>query len=130
MRDAVDAAMQGTAVGPVRRAEVEAARTLAVARDMHRVFHELSRPLVFGGGDGHDRNTQHAFEQVNVDRSAVRGDLVHHVEGEHHGAIELHELHRKVEVTLDVGGVDDVDEGIGLRLQDVVATHDLLTCIG
>ena len=116
VRDAVDAAMQGAAIGSVGRAEVETTRTFAVTRDMHRVFHELPRPLVFGGGDGHDRNAQHALEQVDVDGAAVRGNLVHHVEGEHHGAIELHELHRKVEVALDVGGVDDVDEGVGLRL--------------
>lgn len=47
-----------------------------------------------------------------------------------HGAVELHKLHGEVEVALDIGGVDDIDDGIRARGENEVAADDLLAGIG
>ena len=70
-------------------------------------------PSFLGRGDGHHGDAEHPLEPVDVDRAAVGRDLVHHVRREDHGPVEFHELEREVEVALDVGGVDDVDDRVG-----------------
>ena len=128
--DAVDATVKGAAVGPVGRAEVQAARAFAVARHVQCVLHELGDALVLGGADGNHRDAQEALQPVDVHGAAVGRELVHHVKRQHHGAVELHELEREVEVPLYVGGVDYVDDGIGVGVQDELAAHDLLAGVG
>ena len=130
--DTVDAAVERAVVRRVlgARAEVDAAGTLAIARDVHRMFHKLADTLVLGGGDGNHGHAEQALEQVHVDGAAVGGDLVHHVERDDHGAVELHELERQIEVTLDVRGINDVDHGVGVGVNDELATHDLLARVG
>ena len=131
MRDAVDAAVQGAAVrSAARRAEVQPTRALPMARDVQRVLDQLAGALVLRRRDGDDRDSQQALEEVDVDGPAVRGDLVHHVQRQHHGPVELHELHREIEVALDIRGVDDVDDRIGASREDEVAAHHLLARVG
>ena len=130
MRDRVNTAVQGACIRTVRRAEVQAAGALAMARHVQGVLDQLAGALVLGGGNGDHGDAEHALEQVDVDGAAVCRDLVHHVEGENHGAVELHELHGEVEVALDIGGVHDVDDGIRARGENEVAADDLLAGVG
>ena len=112
--NAVDTAMQRTAVRAIGRAEVQATRALAEPRHMQSVIHQLADTLVAGSANGDNRHAQQALEQVDVHGAAVGRHLVHHVERDDHGAVELHKLQRQVEVALDIGGIDDVDDGVGM----------------
>ena len=124
VHDAVEAAVHGPAV-VVDVAEVLAAGPLLIVRDVNRVLDELVDALVAYRGDGDDRNAQDLLELVDPDGTAVALHLVHHVEREHHGYAELHELHREVEIALDVGRVDDVDDALRLFLEDVAPRDNL-----
>ena len=124
--DAVDAAVQGAVVGPVRRAEVHAARMLAEARHVQDVLDELGDALLARRGDGHHGDAERGLQTVHAHRAAVGRELVHHVEGEDHGPVQLHELERQVEVALDVGGVHDVDDRVRVVLEDEAAGDHLL----
>jgi len=127
--NAVDAAMQCTAVRTVGRAKVQAAGTLAEPRHVQSVLHQLADALVAGSANGDNGHAQQALEQVDIDGAAVGRHLVHHVERNDHGTVELHELQRQIQVALDVGGVDDVDDGIGMLVEDELAADDLLACV-
>ena len=94
---------------------------------MQGMVHQLADTLVACGANGNDRHAQQTLEQVDVNGAAVGRHLVHHVERDHHGAIELHKLQRQVQVAFDIGGVDDVDDGVGMLIQDKLAAHDLFT---
>ena len=107
-------------------AKVDVPGDLAVHRNVHRVVDKLVDTLVLHRGDGHDGNAERRLELVDAHRAAVRGELVHHVESEHHRDVELHQLQREIKVALDVGRVDDVDDRGGLLLDQEVARHDLL----
>ena len=124
--DAVDAAMQRAAVRTIGCAKVQAAGTFAEPRDVQGMIHQLADTLVACGANGDNRHAQQALEQIDVHGAAVGRHLVHHVERDDHGAIELHKLQRQVQVTLDVGSVDDVDDGIGVFVKDELTAHDLL----
>ena len=111
-------------------AEVLAQGALLILGDVDGVAHQLVHALVAGGGDGHHRHPQQGLHGVHVHGAAVAGELVHHVQGHHHGHIHLQQLHGEVEVALDIGGVHDIDDGPGLLLQHEVAAHQLLAGIG
>ena len=98
----------------VGRAEVLAHGRLLEPRHMQGVVHQLGRALVLGRRDGDDGDAQQLLH------------LVHHVEGQHHGHAQLHELHRQVQVALDVRGVHDVDDAARALVQQETARDHLL----
>ena len=123
--NAVDAAMQCTAVRAIGRTEVQATGALAEPCHVQGMIHQLADTLVAGSANGDNRHAQQALEQVDVHGAAVGRHLVHHVERDDHGAVELHKLQRQVQVAFDISSVDDVDDGVGVFVQDKLATDDL-----
>ena len=114
--NAVDAAMQCAAVRSIGRTEVQATGALAEPRHVQGMIHQLANALVAGSANGDNRHAQQALEQVDVHGATVGRHLVHHVERDDHGAIELHKLQRQVQIALDVGSVDDIDDGVGMLI--------------
>ena len=90
--NAVDAAMQRAAVWTIGQAEVQATGALAEPRHVQGMIHQLADTLVAGSANGNNGHAQQALEQVDVHGAAVGGHLVHHVERDDHGAVELHKL--------------------------------------
>ena len=127
--DAVDAAMQRTAVWTIGCAKVQATGTLAEPRHVQGMIHQLADTLVAGSANGDNGHAQQALEQVDVHGAAVGRHLVHHVERDDHGAVELHKLQRQVQVALDVGGVNDVDDGVRALVEDELTAHDFFACV-
>ena len=93
------------------------------------MIHQLADTLVAGSANGDNGHAHQALEQVDVYGAAVGGHLVHHVERDDHGAVELHELQCQVQVTLDVGSVNDVDDGVRALVEDELTAHDLFACV-
>ena len=81
-------------------------------------------------GDLNDRAAQLAGEFLDVDLVAVLLDDVHHVDGHDHRDAELGQLRGEVEVPLQVGAVDDVQNRIGTLRDQVVPGDDLFECVG
>ena len=127
--DAVNAAMQRAAVRTIGRAEVQATGALAEPRHVQGMIHQLANTLVAGSANGNNRHAQQALEQVDVHGAAVGRHLVHHVERDDHRTVKLHELQCQVQVTLDVGGVNDVDDGVRALVKDELTAHDLFACV-
>ena len=110
MNDSVDAAVQRTRV-ILHVTEVLFQRPLLIMSDMNRVAHQLIDALILCRGDRNHRNPQHLFHPVDIDRAAVSAQLIHHIECNHHGNIHLQQLHREIEIALDVRRVHDIDDG-------------------
>ena len=64
-----------------------------------------------------------------MDGAAVRTDLVHHIQRQHHRNAQLHHLHGQVEVSLNVGRVYNIDDAVRLVVQQKAAGYDLLAGI-
>ena len=116
--------------------EVAAAKVDAAARGHGRahlgghLLHEARDALLLGGRDRHHRHAQLARQQLGVDRHPVGGGLVHHVEGHHHGDVELQQLQAEVEAHLEVAGVDDVDQQLELSAEQALEGLCLLHAVG
>ena len=94
------------------------------------LLEQLLDTLVFKGRDHHDRATELLGQLVGVDLVAVLLDQVGHVEGDDHGQAGLDNLKRQVQVALEVGGIDHLDNDIGLAAHEVVARALLLGAVG
>ncbi len=127
--DAMQAAVDRAAVlGLV--AEVLAKRALLIFGNVQGVADKLVHAGVFRRGDGDHRHAELGLHAVDIHAAAVGGDLVHHVERNDHGDAHFQKLHGQIEVALNVGGVDNVDDGLGLFLENEVARDDLFAGIG
>ena len=60
------------------------------------MLHQLIYALVLHGAYGYDGYAKHALHLIDAERTAVALHFVHHVKGEHHGYVQLHELHGQV----------------------------------
>ena len=126
VNDRMDAAVHRRIV----RAEVRHGGHRFAARGGERLIEQFAHALALGGGDGDDGDAERRAHFLHVDRAAVGAHLVHHVERQHHRHAKLEELEREVEVALDVGRIHDVDDAVGLFIQDKVARDDLLLRVG
>ena len=128
--------LEGVADGVQRLVELAAAEVDAAARghgSAHlggHLLHEARDALLLGGRDRHHRHAQLARQQLGVDRHPVGGGLVHHVEGHHHGDVELQQLQAEIEAHLDVARVDDVDQQLELSVEQALEGLCLLHAVG
>ncbi len=97
---------------------------------MEGMPNQLPDAFVFGSGDRNHGDAQHVLHLINLDGAAVAPDFVHHVQGQHHGHVQLHQLHGQVEVPLYIGGVHDVDDALGMFPQNELPGDDFLAGIG
>ena len=91
---------------------------------------ELLDTLVLKGRDHHDRAAELLGQLGGVDLVAVLLDQVGHVEGDDYGQTGLDNLKRQVQVALEVGGIDDLDDNVGLAAHEVIARALLLGAVG
>ena len=94
------------------------------------LLEQLLDTLVLKSRDHHDRAAELLGQLVRVNLIAVLLDQVGHVEGNDHGQAGLDNLKRQVQVALEVGGIDDLDDNIGLAAHEVIARALLLGAVG
>ena len=111
-------------------AEIRAGRLFLIMGHVQRMADQFINALVFCRTDGNDRNAQLRLQRVDHHGAAVGPHLIHHIQGQHHGNAQFQQLQRQVEVALNVGGVHNVDDALGLFLQQKVPGHDLFIGIG
>ena len=81
-------------------------------------------------GDFHDGAAELTAQLLGVDLIAVLPDEVHHVERDDHGDAELGQLGGQIEVALEVGGVDDVEDHIGALVDQIIPGDNLFKGVG
>ena len=111
-------------------AEVSAGRALLVPGNVDGVVDQFVDAFAGQCIDGDDGDAERRLEFIDVDRAAVVHDFVQEVQGDDHGRVQLEELHREVQVPLDVRAVDDVDDALRFFPQDELSCDDLLTGVG
>ena len=105
-----------TPVNRARLTEIIDLRAFLILRHPEGDLNQLVHTLILDGADGQDRDTQLLGHFFDVDGTAVIADLVHHVKRQHHGDMQVDELQGEVQISLDVGGVHDVDDAVRLLI--------------
>ena len=128
MHDRVQRAVNGTAV-VIRLTEVLSARFFLIFGHMDSVRHQLLDSLVFRSGNRDNRDAETLFHLVDEYGTAVLAHLVHHVERQYHRNVEFHQLHRQIQVPLDIRRIYNIDDAARMLIQDKVPGNDLLARI-
>src|SRR5450759_227333 len=89
-------------------------------------FPDLVGPPVAHPDHRHNRDAEQFGKQVDVNLDAPALRRIHHVEGDDERHSQLEQLGGQVEVSFDVAGIDDVDDGVGLLSGDEVPDHHFL----
>ena len=104
-------------------------RSFLIARNMQRVFHEFVDTLILCGGDRYYRHPKSSLHPVNINAAAVCSDLIHHIERDDHRSVHLQKLHRKIQISLDICSVNDVDDRFRLFRHHKVPGYYLLAAV-
>ena len=126
MSDRVNTAMHGR----IACTEVGHPGDGLAARSVHGLLHELGDALALCCRYRDDRDAEHIAHFLSIDSAAVGTHLVHHIERQHHRHAQLKELKRQVQVALDIGRIDDVNDAVRLSVEDEVSGNDLLLRVG
>ena len=89
VHDGMQATVNGASV-ILGATEILSTRTLLVTGNVYGVCHHLIHTLVLHGADGDNGDAQQTFHLVDSDGSTVVFHLVHHVQCQYHGDIQLH----------------------------------------
>ena len=73
----------------------------------------LHDAVALNGGDLHHLAAQGAGQLFGIQPVAVFADDIHHIHGRYHRNAQLHQLGGQVQVPLQVGAVDDVQNDVG-----------------
>ena len=106
-----------------------AAIGLGVA-DLNGLVEQLLQAGALQSGDLQHGAAQLVGHLHGVDLVAVLLHHVHHVQGDDNGDAHLHDLGGQIQVALQVGGVHQVDDHVGVLVNDVVPADDLLQGVG
>ena len=115
-----------TPVNRPRLTEIIHFRNQLVLRGMEDFLHQIIHALVFDGTDGDDRDSQLIRHFFDVDGAAVVAHFVHHIQCQHHRNVQLNQLQSEVQVSLNVGGVHNVDDPVRLFIEQEISRDDLL----
>ena len=91
-------------------AEIHSGRRFLILCHMNGMTDQLGDALIFRRGNGNHGNAQHLLHLIDADRTAVLPDFVHHIQGNDHGDIQLHQLHGKIHIPLNIGSIHNVDD--------------------
>ena len=94
------------------------------------LLEQFFNTFVLKGRNHHDRAAELLGQFGGVDLVTVLLDQIGHIEGNDHGQAGLDNLKRQVQVALEVGGVDHLDDNIGLAAHEVIARALLLGAVG
>ena len=111
VHDSVQAAVYRSAM-ILRVTEVLPSRLFLILCHMQCMLDQLSDTLIFRCGDRDDRDAEQLLHLIDEHGAAIVAHLIHHVQGEHHRHIELHQLHRQIQVSLNIRRIDDIDNAL------------------
>ena len=97
---------------------------------LHRHVGSLFDAVPLQSRDLHHRTAQNLRKLFGIEFVAAAANHVHHVHRHHHRKPQLHELGGEVEVPLQVGAVDDIEDGVRPLLDQIVAGHHFLQSVG
>ncbi len=109
-----------------RRVDDAARRSPRRARRLHERRAQRAEPRAARGRDRHDRTAEPLRQHVGVDDDVPGAGDVDHGQRHDQRPAELDELCREVQIALDVGGIDDVQEHVGRAFERVVAGDALV----
>ena len=115
---------------PQRGNAQNAAPLALLLRSLNRPLHQKIGISIAEGGNFHHGHAHALFQQLRVYPFAALFQNVRHVQSHDKRDIQLHQLRGEVEIALEIGRIDDVDDAVGTFVEDKIPRDHLLGRIG
>ena len=91
---------------------------------------QLGKSLLFERGNLKHRHMQRVGQRLCVQDVAVLADEIHHVDGDHDRNAHLQQLGGQVQIALQIGAVNQVDDRIRTLVHQIIPGDHLLQRVG
>ena len=119
-----------TTMHRARGAKIINLRILPVPCNMERRLQQLLNSFIFNRTDGNNGNPQLLTHAADIHCAAIIAHFIHHIQRQNHGDVHLNQLQGQIKISLDIGCIYDIDNAIGLFIQNKISGNDFLTGIG
>ena len=99
---------------------------LALVDSGHRGFKHILYAMAIIGCQWHHARPQQATQHLDVEAVAALLQFVPHVQCHHHRDVHVHQLSGQVQVALQIAGIHDIEDGVGMIVADIGAHIHLL----
>ena len=82
------------------------------------------------GGNLHHPAAQLFPQLSGVQLVAPLFHSIHHIDGHHHGDAQLRQLGGEIQVPLQIGAVNDVQDSVRTLINEIIPGHHFFQCIG
>ena len=93
-------------------------------------FHQFRNAFILGSADRHHRCAKSFRHFPHIDASTIPPQLVHHIQSNYHRHLQGQKLQRQIQISFNIGGIQNIDNGIGLLFQQKLLGHHFLLGIG
>ena len=111
-------------------AEILSARSFLILSNMQRMIYQFLYTFILCSGNRYYRYSQHFLHFVYMYGATVGVHLIHHIESQHHRNIQLHKLHCKIQISLNICRIDNIDNTLWGPAQQELSGNNLFTGIG
>ena len=88
---------------------------------MERMPNDFVNALVLARRYRNYRYPEPLLHLVNTHRAAAAAHLIHHIQRKHHRNVQLHQLERKIQISLDIGRINDIYYSARLFIENKAA---------
>ena len=97
---------------------------------MNGMCNQFINTFIFCCGNRYNRNPQGLLHLVHTHRTTILPYFIHHIQCQYHRHIQLHQLHSKIKISLDIRGIHNIDNSLRMLLQNKASGYDFLAGIG
>ena len=95
-----------------------------IACHSYGMINQLFYTLIMRSGNRNNRYAKKLFELVDKYGSTIVDNLIHHVECHNHRCIQLHQLHRQIQISFHICRIHDIDDSIRFCSENKLAGDD------
>ena len=96
--------------------EILSPRTFLIFCHMHGMLDQFANSFILRSRDWNNRYSKFLLHLIYQDRTAVVPHLIHHIQCQNHRNIQLHQLHGQIQVPLNIGCINDIDDSLWMLI--------------
>ena len=128
MHDCMKAPMYRTTVF-IYITEINWLRTFLIFCHMNGMLYQFINSFILCRRNRDDRDSQHILHLIDQNGTAVFPHLIHHIQRKNHRNIQFHQLHRQIQISLNIRRIYNVDDSFWMFIKHKISCYDFLAGI-
>ena len=109
--------------------EINCLRTFLIFCYMNGMLYQFINSFILCRRNRDDRDSQHILHLIDQNGTAVFPHLIHHIQRKNHRNIQFHQLHRQIQISLNIRRIYNVDDSFWMFIKHKISCYDFLAGI-